>query len=260
MSPEQASTVSRKTYTLCDMFSFGLIVKWLLVGAKEDVPFRDVSIGNIVLEHERLCRSGGSSVHPYVEDLSLVPPMFRQLVQFCTAIDASQRWSAPKAMRELSKLKSRVAAGGAPISMLSPPPAAVQHLLHMPVPALPLPAHVAPAPAADAAPAGPQPKPEIVAAVESMGLSNNAARKAALALINSSADAAAMWVMEHMDDPTLNDAPVVKLAPSGGGPAFSQEQYAAVEAMGFPREVSHLALKRANGNPERAAEWILSNM
>lgn len=118
----------------------------------------------------------------------------------------------------------------------------------------------APAPAADAAPAGPQPKPEIVAAVESMGFSNNAARKAALAVSNSSADAAAMWVMEHMDDPTLNDAPVVKLAPSGGGPAFSQEQYAAVEAMGFPREVSHLALKRANGNPERAAEWILSNM
>jgi hypothetical protein len=61
---------------------------------------------------------------------------------------------------------------------------------------------------ADAAPAGLQPKPEIMAAVESMGFSNGAARKAALAVSNSSADAAVMWVMEHMDDPTLNDAPV----------------------------------------------------
>ena len=125
--------------------------------------------------------------------------------------------------------------------------------------AAPAPA-VAAAAAAAAAPSGPQPKPEIVAAVESMGFSNNAARKAALAVSNSSADAAAMWVMEHMDDPTLNDPPVAKPASSGGGPEFSPEQYAAVEAMGFPHDVCHLALKRANGNPERAAEWILSNM
>ena len=37
-------------------------------------------------------------------------------------------------------------------------------------------------------------------------------------------------------------------------------RYAAVEAMGFPHEICHLALKRAKGNTERAAEWILSNM
>ena len=120
----------------------------------------------------------------------------------------------------------------------------------------------APAPAAAAAPAlsGPQPSAEIVAAVESMGFSNNAARKAALAVNNSSAEAAAMWVMDHMGDPTLNDPPVAIQAAGKGGPAFSPEQYAAVESMGFPHDVCHLALKRANGNTERAAEWILSNM
>jgi ubiquitin carboxyl-terminal hydrolase 5/13 len=117
----------------------------------------------------------------------------------------------------------------------------------------------APAPSASTS-SGPQPKAEIVAAVESMGFSNNAARKAALAVGNSSAEAASMWVLDHMSDPTLNDAPVLIQASSASGPAFSAEQYAAVEAMGFPRDVCHLALKRANGNTERAAEWILSNM
>ncbi len=122
----------------------------------------------------------------------------------------------------------------------------------------------APVPAAaatpSATPSGPQPKAEIVAAVESMGFTNNAARKAALAVGNSSAEAACVWVLDHMSDPTLNDAPVMVQASSAGGPSFTAEQYAAVEAMGFPRDVCHLALKRASGNTERAVEWILSNM
>jgi ubiquitin carboxyl-terminal hydrolase 5/13 len=118
-----------------------------------------------------------------------------------------------------------------------------------------------PAPAASAAvPSGPQPNADIVSAVEGMGFSTNAARKAALAVNNRSAEAAVMWVMDHMSDPTLNDAPVATPAAGADGHSFSPEQYAAVEAMGFPHDVCHLALKRANGNTERAAEWILSNM
>ena len=118
----------------------------------------------------------------------------------------------------------------------------------------------APTPAAAATPSGPQPKADIVAAVESMGFTNNAARKAALAVGNSSAEAAISWVLDHVSDPNLNDAPVIVQASSASGPSFSAEQYAAVEAMGFPRDVCHLALKRASGNTERAVEWILSNM
>lgn len=107
MSPEQALHDARKTYTLCDMFSFGLIVKWLLVGIKSDVPFRDFPMDKIIDEHKRL-HSGVGSVHPYVENLSLVPPSFRPLIQFCTAIDTSSRWTAPKAMLELYRLKSQL--------------------------------------------------------------------------------------------------------------------------------------------------------
>jgi len=127
MSPEQGLMDARKTYTLCDMFSFGLIVKWLLVGARDDVPFKDAQTDEITREHARLHSSVGGLLHPYVADLSLVPPVFRLLIQLCTATDASKRLTAPQAMWELLQLKSRLAAADVahclPASRSSPPPA-----------------------------------------------------------------------------------------------------------------------------------------
>ena len=104
MSPEQAVSDAKKTYTLCDMFAFGLIVKWLLVGLRDDVPFKDLPTDRIIKEHDHLLRSAGSSVHPYVKDLSLVPPVFRSLVLFCTATDPKERCTAAEAMLELHDL------------------------------------------------------------------------------------------------------------------------------------------------------------
>jgi hypothetical protein len=101
MSPEQALSGEKKTYTMCDMFSFGLIVKWLLVGLRDDVPFKGMPTDHIITEHRSLLASAGSRAHHYVEDLSFVPPMFRVLIQSCTATDSSKRWTAPKAMLEL---------------------------------------------------------------------------------------------------------------------------------------------------------------
>jgi hypothetical protein len=144
MSPEQALSDVRKTYTLCDMFSFGLIVKWLLVGIRQDIPFKDLPTDKIIEEHKRLHDSAGSLVHPYVEDLSLVPPVFRTLIQFCTATDASKRWTAPRAMWELCELKSRFTVADESMFMpaalqvwnchLSPPPPA--EAASMPAPSL----------------------------------------------------------------------------------------------------------------------------
>ena len=109
MSPEQALTDARKTFTQCDMFSFGLISKWLLSGVRDEVPFKDVPTDHIIMEHRRIYMSGGYVTHPYVADLSLVRPEFRLFIQCCTATDASKRWTAPKAMLELRQLKSRLA-------------------------------------------------------------------------------------------------------------------------------------------------------
>jgi protein kinase len=68
MSPEQALSATSKNYTLCDMFSFGLIAKWLLVGQAADVPFADMPTDQIILEHRKLHEHSSDSrvVHPYV--------------------------------------------------------------------------------------------------------------------------------------------------------------------------------------------------
>jgi hypothetical protein len=118
MSPEQGISKVKKTYTLCDMFSFGLIVKWLLVGARDDIPFKDAEFDDIALEHRDLHSSAGSMVHPYIQDLSLVPPIFRTLIQSCAATDTKKRWTAKKAMWELCQLKSRLTA--ARVSIYTP--------------------------------------------------------------------------------------------------------------------------------------------
>ncbi len=121
MSPEEVVPDSSKTYTLCDMFSFGLIVKWLLVGIRDDIPFKDMPTDlHITQELGRLYSRGGSLVHPYVENLNLVPPVFRLLIQYCTAIEPSKRWTASIALWELYQLKQRLAAQSQPASSLSP--------------------------------------------------------------------------------------------------------------------------------------------
>jgi hypothetical protein len=158
------------------MFSFGLIVKWLLVGMKEDIPFKDLPTDKIIEVHKRLHDSAGGLLHPYVEDLSLVPPVFRTLVQFCTATDASKRWTAPKAMWELEQLKSRLLTAN--ILMYTPtssafPDAAVQgdHRQRSPSPSsqdaaaahslLPSPPHPAPHAAVFALPPSTVPVPAV---------------------------------------------------------------------------------------------------
>ena len=106
MSPEQGLSEVKKTYTLCDMFSFGLIVKWLLVGVRDDVPFKDAQMDQILREHSRLYSSAGSAVHPFIQDLSLVPPVFRTLIQCCAATDPQKRWDAKEAMRKLRSIEA----------------------------------------------------------------------------------------------------------------------------------------------------------
>jgi hypothetical protein len=77
----QALSAVSKNYTLCDMFSFGLIVKWLIVGDVADVPFAGMPTDQMIRVHSSLASSNGSMPHPYVSDLSRVPPVFHPLIQ-----------------------------------------------------------------------------------------------------------------------------------------------------------------------------------
>lgn len=77
----QALSDTRKNYTLCDMFAFGLMLKWLVIGDAAHVPFAGLPAHEILFELRSLANSGGSMVHPYVADLSRVPRVFHKLIQ-----------------------------------------------------------------------------------------------------------------------------------------------------------------------------------
>ncbi|KAL4452659.1 hypothetical protein ABPG75_008321 [Micractinium tetrahymenae] len=121
------------------------------------------------------------------------------------------------------------------------------------------------APAGGAAPAtaaAPQPDETIVAQLVSMGFSENGSKRAALAVGNSSAEAATEWVFAHMEDPDFNSPlPEPGAAPAAGGaPAANPEAVSMLTAMGFSERHATAALTACDGNVERAADWLMSRI
>lgn len=118
-------------------------------------------------------------------------------------------------------------------------------------------AAAAPAPA----PAAPEPDELIVAQLVSMGFSENGSKRAALAVGNSSAEAATNWVMEHMGDADLNDPlppPGTAPAAAAGGFTADPEAVANLTVMGFSERQVKGALAACQGSVERAADWLFS--
>lgn len=120
--------------------------------------------------------------------------------------------------------------------------------------------------AAPAAAAEVEPDPTIVAQVMSMGFSENASKRAALAVRNASAEHAMEWVFAHMEDADFNDPPAVdtgaaaESTPSvvGADGCADPESVAMLQSMGFGERHAAAALKACGGNLERAADWLFS--
>ncbi|PSC74028.1 ubiquitin carboxyl-terminal hydrolase 5 isoform X1 [Micractinium conductrix] len=117
---------------------------------------------------------------------------------------------------------------------------------------------------AAAAPAPPAPEPDetIVAQLVSMGFSENGSKRAALAVGNSSAEAATEWVFAHMEDADFNGPPpgAAPTAAAGGPPAPPSEALSAITGMGFTERHATAALAACAGDVERAADWLMSRM
>jgi ubiquitin carboxyl-terminal hydrolase 5/13 len=111
--------------------------------------------------------------------------------------------------------------------------------------------------ASSAAAASPTPDPMIVSALLEMGITENAAARACLAVGNANADAATAWFFEHAEDPDVNDPPPA----AGGAPAAGAdpEQIAMITSMGFTEKQAAGALKACSNNAERAVDWIFSH-
>ncbi|CAH8605800.1 Ubiquitin carboxyl-terminal hydrolase 13 [Schistosoma haematobium] len=116
-----------------------------------------------------------------------------------------------------------------------------------------------------------QPDVTIINDLLVMGFTLEAAQKACKFTQNTSVENATNWLMEHLDDPDLNDP----LSPPSGcqqqnkqkqpvaGPVTSinidENAVEMMLAMGFSRQQSIIALQHKNGNLEQAADWALSN-
>jgi ubiquitin carboxyl-terminal hydrolase 5/13 len=110
--------------------------------------------------------------------------------------------------------------------------------------------------------------PAIVSGLEAMGFGSNACKRAALAVDNASADAAASWLFANMEAPDLNDPLPEPAAAAGAGAGASSssgasepsaEAVANLEAMGFDAARCRHALRQCANSPERAIEWLFSH-
>jgi len=110
--------------------------------------------------------------------------------------------------------------------------------------------------AAAAKAAAPEPDATVVAVVMSMGFSENAGKRAALATGNRSAEEAVDWVLAHVADADLND-------PIGGNPAQAAaadpQHISMLEDMGFTAGQAAVALRECGSSVERAVEWLFSH-
>jgi ubiquitin carboxyl-terminal hydrolase 5/13 len=121
-----------------------------------------------------------------------------------------------------------------------------------------------PAPSATAtstSAAAPQPDETIVAQLLSMGLTENGAKRAALGVQNASADMAAAWYFEHMEDPDINDPLPAPGEAGKGGSATGPDPALVAELSSFGFAEKHViaALKACNNSSERAADWLFSH-
>jgi len=98
----------------------------------------------------------------------------------------------------------------------------------------------------------------IVLQIVGMGFSENAAKRAAIAVKNSGFEAAVNWVFSHMEDPDFNDP--IKGSSDSTQPEPDANLVMMLEGMGFTSKQAKKALKATNGDLERAGDWLFSRM
>ncbi|KYK68818.1 UBA/TS-N domain-containing protein [Toxoplasma gondii TgCatPRC2] len=100
---------------------------------------------------------------------------------------------------------------------------------------------------------------ELLATLQSMGFSENACKRACLAVQSSSPDACVDWLMSHMDDAEVNN-PLPSDSPSS---CVNEEAVAMISSMGFTAEQARAGLLAVGAGGDvcsRAADWLLNHM
>mmetsp|Transcript_3318 Transcript_3318/g.2871 ORF Transcript_3318/g.2871 Transcript_3318/m.2871 type:complete len:219 (+) Transcript_3318:208-864(+) len=90
-----------------------------------------------------------------------------------------------------------------------------------------------------------------------MGFGENRCKRALLAN-NNNPDAAMNWLLERIDDASLDD-PIKKSNSQGGGVIVNPELIGMLTAMGFTDKQAEFALKQCNNDAERAADYLFNH-
>ncbi|KAF9170693.1 hypothetical protein BGX21_006293 [Mortierella sp. AD011] len=93
--------------------------------------------------------------------------------------------------------------------------------------------------------------------LQMMGFPLIRCQKALLATGNQGSEVAMDWLIQHMEDPDIDDPIVSKTSSASNA---SPEQVAQLADMGFTDKQAKKALKETGGNMERAVEWLFSHM
>ncbi len=103
---------------------------------------------------------------------------------------------------------------------------------------------------------------EFLAGLMSMGFSENRCKKALYNTANDSAEAAANWLFEHMDDPHIDD-PLELEAPGSVTTStqlnIQEQSIEAITSMGFSAQIAKKALILNNADVEEAVNWIFAH-
>ncbi|KAF9438850.1 hypothetical protein BGZ76_003875 [Entomortierella beljakovae] len=97
----------------------------------------------------------------------------------------------------------------------------------------------------------------VIEQLQMMGFPLIRCQKALLATGTQNAEVAMDWLIQHMEDPDIDDPIVSK---SSSAPSVSPEQISQLADMGFSDKQAKKALKETGGDMERAVEWLFSHM
>lgn len=101
--------------------------------------------------------------------------------------------------------------------------------------------------------------PDFLTALMGMGFTENRCKKALYNTANTSAEAAANWLFEHMDDPHIDDPFHLETSASAKQPSVSQQDIDSITSMGFAAQLAKKALILNDSNVEQAVNWIFAN-
>ncbi|KAF9425625.1 hypothetical protein BGZ94_007373 [Podila epigama] len=96
--------------------------------------------------------------------------------------------------------------------------------------------------------------------LQMMGFPLVRCQKALLATNNQGSEIAMDWLIQHMEDPDIDDPIVTDANKTTSAASANPEQIAQLADMGFTDKQAKKALKETGGNMERAVEWLFSHM